>query len=84
MPGGGLRYHRPGSVAALVGKFTALGSVTSVIHTAGVSPSMGAADLIMRINAIGTVNVDEGFFGVAGKDVAFVNVASRRLTCFPE
>ena len=48
-----------GSVAALVDKSTALGSVTSVIHTAGVSPSMGAADLIMRINAIGTVNVNE-------------------------
>ena len=72
-----------GSVAALVDKSTALGSVTSVIHTAGVSPSMGAADLIMRINAIGTVNVNEGFFGVAGDDVAFVNVASTAAYMFP-
>src|SRR5262245_51531334 len=49
------------SVARLVETAAAIGRLASVIHTAGVSPSMGAADLIMRINAIGTVNVNEAF-----------------------
>jgi NAD(P)-dependent dehydrogenase (short-subunit alcohol dehydrogenase family) len=31
--------------------------VRAVIHTAGVSPQMGKPDLIVRINALGTVNV---------------------------
>jgi len=43
----------------------AIGPVTSVIHTAGVSPSMGDAAYIMRTNAIGTLNVNEVFCAVA-------------------
>ena len=39
-----------------------LGTLASVIHTAGVSPSMGDADYVMRTNALGTLNVNEIFF----------------------
>jgi NAD(P)-dependent dehydrogenase (short-subunit alcohol dehydrogenase family) len=53
------------SVAQLVQTASKLGPVASLIHTAGVSPSMGAADLIMRINAVGTVNINEAFLGLA-------------------
>ena len=53
-----------------------LGTLVSVIHTAGVSPSMGDAEYVMRTNALGTVNVDEAFYATAGEGAAIVNVAS--------
>ena len=45
-----------------------LGTVASVIHTAGVSPSMGSAEYVMRTNAIGTVNVNETFYATQARD----------------
>lgn len=64
------------SVSRLVEHAQQLGTVTSVVHTAGVSPSMGSADMILRINAVGTVLVNSAFFEIAGAGVALVNVAS--------
>jgi NAD(P)-dependent dehydrogenase (short-subunit alcohol dehydrogenase family) len=55
-----------------------------VIHTAGVSPSMGEADYVMRTNALGTVNVNEVFYGTAGEGSAIVNVASMASHMLPE
>jgi NAD(P)-dependent dehydrogenase (short-subunit alcohol dehydrogenase family) len=60
------------------------GKIASVIHTAGVSPSMGDADFVMRTNAIGTVNVNEAFFASAGEGAAIVNVASMAAHMLPE
>lgn len=71
------------SVAELVATSTSLGSVTSVIHTAGVSPSMGDAEYILRINALGTVHVNEAFLPLAGEGFAIVNVASMAAHMFP-
>jgi NAD(P)-dependent dehydrogenase (short-subunit alcohol dehydrogenase family) len=61
-----------------------LGTLASVIHTAGVSPSMGAADYVNRTNAIGTLNVNEVFFEVAPEGAAIVNVASMAAHLLPE
>ena len=61
-----------------------VGEVASVIHAAGVSPSMGDADYVMRTNAVGTVNVDEVFFEVAGEGAAIVNVASMAAHILPD
>jgi NAD(P)-dependent dehydrogenase (short-subunit alcohol dehydrogenase family) len=61
-----------------------LGTLASVIHTAGVSPSMGAADYVMRTNAVGTVNVNESFFAAAAAGAAIVNVASMAAHLLPE
>ncbi len=61
-----------------------LGTVASVIHTAGVSPSMGDADYVMRTNAVGTVNVNEVFFRTAAEGAAIVNVASMAAHMLPE
>lgn len=61
-----------------------LGPVTSVIHTAGVSPSMGDAAYVMRTNAIGTVNVNEAFYANAPEGAAIVNVASMASHMLPE
>ena len=60
------------------------GKIASVIHTAGVSPSMGEAPFVMRTNAIGTVNVNETFFAAAGEGSAIVNVASMASHMLPE
>ena len=63
---------------------TGLGTVAAVIHTAGVSPSMGSAEYVMRTNAIGTVNVNEAFYASAGEGSAIVNVASMAAHMLPE
>lgn len=72
------------SVAALIDRSTAIGAVASVIHTAGVSPSMGTAEKILRINALGTVHVNEAFYPLAGQGFAIVNVASMAAHVFPK
>jgi NAD(P)-dependent dehydrogenase (short-subunit alcohol dehydrogenase family) len=61
-----------------------LGTLASVIHTAGVSPSMGDADYVMKTNALGTLNVNEVFFETAGQGAAIVNVASMAAHVMPE
>ena len=60
-----------------------LGRLASVIHTAGVSPSMGDAEYVMRTNAVGTVNVGEEFYASAGEGAAIVNVASMAAHILP-
>lgn len=61
-----------------------LGTLASVIHTAGVSPSMGDAEYIVRTNALGTTNVNEAFFAAAPRGAAIVNVASMAAHMLPE
>ncbi len=61
-----------------------LGALASVVHAAGVSPSMGAADYVMRTNALATVNVNEAFFAAAAEGAAIVNVASMASHMLPE
>jgi NAD(P)-dependent dehydrogenase (short-subunit alcohol dehydrogenase family) len=61
-----------------------LGTLASVIHAAGVSPSMGNSDYVMKTNAIGTLNVNEAFFSAAGEGAAIVNVASMAAHLLPE
>ena len=73
----------PDAVAALFDTAAELGSIASVIHTAGVSPSMGAADYVMRTNALGTVAVGEAFHHAAGQGAALVNVASMAAHLLP-
>ncbi|NDJ88457.1 SDR family oxidoreductase [Mycolicibacter kumamotonensis] len=72
------------AVVALFDVAAGIGPVTAVIHTAGVSPSMGDADYVMRTNAIGTLNVNEVFYAVAPEGAAIVNVASMAAHLTPE
>ncbi|WP_199254541.1 SDR family oxidoreductase [Mycolicibacterium mengxianglii] len=72
------------AVSGLFAAATELGTLASVIHTAGVSPSMGDADYVMRTNACGTVNVNEVFYETAGAGAAIVNVASMAAHMLPE
>lgn len=64
------------SVGRLAEHAQRLGTVTSVVHTAGVSPSMGSADMILRVNAVGTVLINRAFYDIAREGMAIVNVAS--------
>ncbi len=66
----------PDSVGRLVDGAQEFGTVTSVVHTAGVSPSMGSAETILRINAVGTVLVNEAIARIAHPGLSVVNVAS--------
>lgn len=61
-----------------------LGTIGSVIHTAGVSPSMGDAEYVMRTNALGTLRVNEAFHAAAPEGSAIVNVASMAAYLVPE
>ena len=72
------------AVDALLETATGLGAVASVIHTAGVSPSMGSAEYVMRTNAIGTLNVNESFYASGIEGAAIVNVASMAAHLLPE
>lgn len=74
----------PDAVARLFDTAAAVGPIASVIHAAGVSPSMGEADYVMRTNAIGTLNINEAFYGVAPEGAAIVNVASMAAHLLPE
>ncbi len=74
----------PQTVARALDQAADLGTLRSVIHTAGVSPSMGDADFIIRTNALGTVTVGEEFFRVAPSGAALVNVASMAAYLLPE
>jgi NAD(P)-dependent dehydrogenase (short-subunit alcohol dehydrogenase family) len=64
------------SVRRLVARAQELGAVTSVVHAAGVSPTMGSAETILRVNALGTVLVTSAFFEIATSGMSVVNVAS--------
>jgi NAD(P)-dependent dehydrogenase (short-subunit alcohol dehydrogenase family) len=71
------------AVADLLKTANNLGPLASVIHTAGVSPSMGPAEYVLRTNAVGTVNVDEAFYATAGQGSVIVNVASMAAYMLP-
>jgi hypothetical protein len=64
------------SVSRVIARAQQLGTVTSIVHTAGVSPTMGSAEKIVRINALGTVLVDEALYEIATPGMSLVNVAS--------
>lgn len=65
-----------GAVNALIDDASAGGRLRVVVHCAGVSPRMGGADVILRINAVGTVHVTESFLRVADEGSVLINVGS--------
>jgi NAD(P)-dependent dehydrogenase (short-subunit alcohol dehydrogenase family) len=66
----------PRSVQQLVDQAQKLGTVHAVVHTAGVSPSMGSPETIVRVNAVGTVLIHRAFLHIAHEGLAVINVAS--------
>lgn len=74
------------SVQALVQAATALGSVTGVIHSAGVSPTQAPPAAILKVDLYGTAVVLEEFGHVIARGGAGVVIASQsghRLPALP-
>jgi len=72
-----------GAVEKLFASASGVGPLASVIHAAGVSPSMGDAEYVIRTNAVGTLNVNEAFYATAPEGAAIVNVASMAAHMLP-
>jgi NAD(P)-dependent dehydrogenase (short-subunit alcohol dehydrogenase family) len=64
------------SVEQLFTTANQFGTLRAVVHAAGVSPQMGTADMIVRINALGTILITEAALAAATESFALVNVAS--------
>lgn len=61
-----------------------LGKVTQVIHTSGVSPSDTTTENIIRINAVGTVNMVEAFYPVLDEGGVMINFSSVAAYTMPQ
>lgn len=59
------------------------GEIVAVIHAAGVSPHMGDAETIIRINALGTHYVDQAFKNVMSEGGVILNVSSMAAYMVP-
>ena len=64
------------SVKELAKFARSLGEITNVINCAGVSPAMADPETIMRINALGTVYVNQEFAKLMKRGSVIVDVAS--------
>jgi NAD(P)-dependent dehydrogenase (short-subunit alcohol dehydrogenase family) len=73
----------PGSVSALLQRSAGLGRLACVVHAAGISPQMADPATILRVNALGTVNVANACFKLAGEGFALVNIASMAAHMMP-
>ena len=62
----------------------AQGTVKTVVHAAGVSPHMTDALSIFKINAVGTININEAFGEVMGQGSCILNVSSVAGHMLPE
>ena len=61
-----------------------LGNVKNVIHAAGVSPTMADPEQILRINALGTVYVNQEFSRVMGENSVILDVSSSSAYVLPK
>jgi len=64
------------SVKSLVAFASELGEITNVINSAGLSPVMAEPEKILRVNALGTVYVNQEFSKVMKKGSVIVDIAS--------
>ena len=71
------------SVVELANYAKSKGPIVGLIHAAGVSPHMGNAETIIKINALGTYYVDEEFVKVMEKGSMIVNVSSMSAFMLP-
>lgn len=72
-----------GSVEELAAFAQSLGTVTKVVHAAGISPHMGDGMKIFTVNAVGTMNVDEVFGAVIADGGVILNVSSMSAYMLP-
>ena len=71
------------SVDTMVSRINAMGTIKSVIHTAGISPQMAEPEIILKVNALGTIHITEAFLKIAKEGFALVNVSSNSAHLLP-
>jgi NAD(P)-dependent dehydrogenase (short-subunit alcohol dehydrogenase family) len=64
------------SVEELAKHATQIGVIKTVIHAAGMSPNMGDAETIMKVNALGTIYVNEVFYQYMSEGSCIIDVSS--------
>lgn len=64
------------NVEALAAKAQELGTLRGLVHTAGISPTMGTAEKILDVNFTGTLNVLNAFYPLATEGTAAVLISS--------
>jgi NAD(P)-dependent dehydrogenase (short-subunit alcohol dehydrogenase family) len=73
----------PDSVDCLARRATELGSVTQLVHTAGLSPAQASADAVLRVDLLGVALVLDAFAKTIAPGGAGVVVASMAGYLFP-
>jgi len=71
------------SVRALAEYAKSLGVVTNVINSAGMSPNMTGGEKLLRINALGTVYVNQEFAKVMDAGSVILDIASNSAYSLP-
>ena len=71
------------SVKELVSFCCELGEVKNVINSAGLSPAMSNPEKIVRVNALGTVYINQEFSKVMNKGSVIVDVSSNSAYVLP-
>ena len=71
------------SVQALAAYAASLGNVKNVINSAGLSPNMANPETILRVNALGTVYVNQEFRKVMKAGSVIVDVSSNSAYILP-
>lgn len=72
-----------GSVRALADYAASLGEIRNVINAAGMSPAMAAPEQLLRVNAMGTVYVNQEFSGHMHPGSVIVDVSSNSAYVLP-
>ena len=61
---------------ALAKRASECGKVKAVLHIAGMSPHMGDEEKIMQANAMGTININDAFYGVIAEGGCVIDTSS--------
>ena len=72
------------SVHELAHFAASLGKITNVINAAGLSPAMAKGEQLLKVNALGTVYVNQEFSRLMGAGSVIVDVASTAAYALPE
>ena len=72
------------SVRELAEYAASLGTISSVINAAGLSPTMADGEKILRVNGLGTVYVNQEFSRLMGKGSVILDVASNSAYAMPK
>lgn len=72
------------SVSKLAEYAASLGEVKNVINAAGLSPTMADPEKLLRVNALGTVYVNQEFAKVMGKGSVILDISSNSAYVLPK